>query len=202
MNRRPLPKGPLMQLENASWRGDFSMALTSLMDCPGRQLIFQMSTGDMSCWLLSIYLCVLGTSRRDQGEKRKQDFGGSTDGRDEVWQLGNWQNGIISSAPPPPISLSFQHSVQMRSHEIKTGILKATTFPHPNCLLTQEFQSCTKSLLHPGYAGYCSDPTGLHCLELHIPTGCGSQSNSKFGATTLSLPSDLFPSQMAHSQGS
>lgn len=94
----------------------------------------------------------------------------------------------------------------MRSHKIKAGILKATTFPP--CLLTWKSQSCTKSLLYPRYRGlqkkwclcspesilaaatprYCSDPTGLHYLERHISTGCGSHSTSKSGVTSLYSP--------------
>lgn len=88
----------------------------------------------------------------------------------------------------------------MRSLEINTGITKVTTFPPHR--LTPKFQCCAELLLHPRYVGYSSDPTGLHCLELHIPTGCGSRSNSKFGTTSLSLPTQLFPSQTTHSQDS
>lgn len=44
-----LPKGLLTQLEKDVLRGDISMAVTSLIDCPRRQPIFKMASGDMSC---------------------------------------------------------------------------------------------------------------------------------------------------------
>lgn len=44
-----LPKGLLMQLEKAALQGNFSMAVTGLINCAGRQPIFKMASGEMSC---------------------------------------------------------------------------------------------------------------------------------------------------------
>lgn len=43
-----LPKDLLMQLEKAAFRDNFSVTVTSLIDCPRRQPIFKMASGDMS----------------------------------------------------------------------------------------------------------------------------------------------------------
>ena len=72
--------------------------------------------------------------------------------------------------------------------------LKSHNLPTPPCHPRIPIL-CELLLYSIQAAGDCLDPIGPHCLELHIRMGCGSQSNSKFRATSLSFSAQLFPSQ-------